>query len=113
VEINKFNFEHLLDTYAKVVDMGRRAQVELGIKTNLEENISVLLTSVPWVVGEKRQELIKQSNLSNYLGHAVEPRAADLLRIASGEDPPHLAGIESRVLPPPPVKEEKSDEDNG
>ena len=111
LEINKFNFEHLVDIYTKMLDTARRAQQDMGVKTNIEENVNIMLGAIPWSVGKERQEQLDNSKLGDYMGHSVEPRASDMLQIASGEDPLHLAGMMDKQLPPPPKKDKKEKKD--
>ena len=91
----------LFEIHARIIESAQKAELGGIAKTNFEENVSALLSTVSWTVGRKRKQHLENSPLKDYMGHAAEPRANDLLQIASGEVPDRLKDIADRKMPLP------------
>jgi len=106
MDVNRYNITGLLDTATHLMLELEKAESGEAVATNLEESIAAVLTAIPWTVGRKTQAHLEQSPLKDYIGHAVEPRAAELFKIAKGEEVPHLDEILDNPMPTPKAREE-------
>lgn len=109
-QIDTYKIMPLLELHTKLIEEHNKAKASAGPKNQLEETVSAILTGIPWSIGDSREKLLNESPLGTYIGHAAEPRADDLMRIASGEEVPHLMDIKERRLPPPRKKKDASNE---
>lgn len=101
----------LLELHAKLIEEHNKNQLVTGRKSHLEDTVSALLCAVPWSIGQNREKMLADSPLGAFTGSAVEPRAADLLKISSGEPLDYLDDLKTKTLPPPRKKvEENKDE---
>lgn len=109
VEIDVYKVMPLMDMHARLIEEHNRQLANAGPKNQLEETVSALLTAIPWTVGQTRQDMLATGPLGNYIGGAAEPRAIDLMKIASGQEVPHLEDIKERSLPEPKHKRDVDD----
>lgn len=99
-QVDTYKIIPLLELHAKLIEEHNKAKMASGPKSQLEDVVSALVCAVPWSVGQNREQMLAQTPLGNYIsGSAVEPRSADLLRIAAGEEVPHLLELKDSKLP--------------
>jgi len=109
-DVNSFNYFDLINTQNQIISLVEAAKAETGNTTPLEETVAAVLGGLNWVVGASRQQVLANSNLGAYMGHAAEPRADDQLRIAAGLSVDYTPeDLAARKLPPPRPKEGKKD----
>lgn len=111
MQANRFNAPQILELHTQLMAAHREAQGADMSRTNIEDNVAAFLGGISWVTGTSRKELLSENPLGGYLGHTVEPRAADQLAIVGGQVPEHLADIADRQLPPPRKKDKVHDFD--
>jgi hypothetical protein len=106
MELDTYKVMPLLELHAKLIEEHNKASLNAGPKNQLEETVAALLMSVPWSVGQSRENMLKDSSLGSYVGNAVEPRTADLLLLSSGKTSDQLEHVKEKKLPPPRKKGE-------
>jgi len=109
VELNNFSFKDFSEYSFRVQELTqKRAEEAGGTRSPLEDIASVMLHAVPWSVGSTRREVIADTPIASYVGHAAEPRVEELLAIANGNAPFDPGYLEKQKLPAP--RERKDDE---
>jgi hypothetical protein len=105
-KVDMYKVIPLLELHAKLIEEHNKSKLASGPKSQLEDVVSALVSATPWCVGQNRQTMLEQTPLNIYIGSAVEPRADDLLRIAAGEELPHVLAIKDKKLPEATKKRE-------
>lgn len=106
-----FDIAPMTDAYLRLTEIANRANEYRTKETPIEEAVGAMMGIIPWATGTMKKQLLKESPLQPYQGHAAELRADEAMRIGSGESPVDVSVFASRKLPPP-RKREKANEQN-
>lgn len=101
LDLNKFNIAQFADLHNRIIEENRRSEQGEGARDLIQENIAALLGAIPWSVGQKREQVLENSPLQQYVGHTAELRADQMLRIAAGETLPEVADISKKTFADP------------
>lgn len=92
--VNKFNVMQLFETATKIMDLKLKAEdLDEGGKTAVENQLSRVLTQIPWSVGKDGAEMVRGTEIGRIDESAAELRDDELLLVAAGENVTSLEGI--------------------
>lgn len=106
--IDRWNLPDVLKGFTEMVALHEKALAEAGAKTTMEENVTALVGALSWTIGQRQRKLVTEGTaLEQFVGKAVEPRAAEQFALTGGTVPARLEADRNKTLPPPRSKEDE------
>lgn len=105
--INQFNAFELLNIHQKLIEQAKNIRGDSVTKTNVEENINVLLTAIPWSVGTEGRKRVAKTPLAPYANKSGELRVDEMYALLEGKELPGLDSELDTKLPKPKAQEER------
>jgi hypothetical protein len=111
VEINRWNVMQLFEIHSLLIAEARLRDRDLGNAGQYEENMRLLLNSVPWVTGRDSRKALGESPIGEYLKGSYELRAGEMAGFMTGPPSPALLGQVMRPLTRQATQEAKNDDE--
>ena len=110
-EINRWNVMQLFEIHSLLIAESRLRDRDLGNAGQYEENMRLLLSSVPWTTGRDSRKALGESSVGEYLKGPYELRASEMANFTTGKPPLSLLGQVTRPLKRQATQEAKHDDE--
>ena len=110
-EINRWNVMQLFEIHSMLIAEARLRDRDLGNAGQYEENMRLMLNSVPWVTGRDSRKALGESPIGEYLKGPYELRAGEMAGFTSGPPSTTLLDQVTRPLKRQAMQEAKHDDE--
>jgi hypothetical protein len=110
-EINRWNVMQLFEIHSMLIAETRLRERDMGNAGQYEENMRLLLNSVPWVTGRDSRKALGESPIGEYLKGPYELRAGEMAGFTNGPPSPTLLRTVTRPLQRQAQQEAKHDDE--